>query len=299
MKGFVYLNSAIHVAGTQGEDKKFYAFPQEPYRDVGFHWVINDVPNTDPTFGLFKTDPATGRIASPVNPNHGKWDYEDVNHNGQFDLYLTDITKGGTVTVYKPDGVTKLPTPTYVPVEYYEGCNIYDSDSGGAVPANPCSEPHEPYLNLIYPKDSITYASLAPDIGGGIQAYKGSKVQIGWETPKNETQLAKKATDSSMTALVNCSSDPSDCTSNRHDDSGPLTHLYKEGPMLEGVLYVEGDFDATGQPIFYGSILAQGNCCGSGTPSVYFDESLITGDFKSKFPSFPRVYISSYSTENQ
>jgi hypothetical protein len=43
----------------------------------------------------------------------------------------------------------------------------------------------------------------------------------------------------------------------------------------------------------------QGNCCGAGTPSVYFDESLVTGDFKSKFPDFPRVYISSYSTENQ
>lgn len=293
MKGFMYMNtSTFSSKGAKGEADKFYAFPGEPYRDVGFHWVVND--KTDPNYGKFQLDPNTGRIKAPVNPNHGKWDYEDVNGNGQFDLFVTDISNGGKTL--KPDG-TPLPSPTYMPVEYYEGCTLPDPSKG--ITGN-CSEPHEPYLNMIYPAaGSPTYAALAPYISGNVSSYKGSTVQIGWEKPGNETKLAKVATDSTMTAVTNCATDSANCTSNSYDSTGPLTQLQQFGPILEGVLYVEGDYNSEGNATYYGSVLVQGNCCGSGTPSVYFDESLITGDFKSKFPSFPRVYISSYTTENQ
>jgi hypothetical protein len=299
MKGFIYLNAtSFSSKGAAGEQDKFYAFPQEPYRDVGFHWVNKDpeVPTTDPTWHLFATDKNTGRIAKAVNPNTGKWDYEDLNHNGQFDLVLTDVTNGGATVVKKPDG-TALPSPTYVPVEWYEGCTIPDPAAGVA---GNCSEPHEPYLNMIYPADpSIKDAALAPYITGNVSSYKGSTVKIGWEPKDSQTRLAKKATDSSMTALVDCATNQANCTSNGHDDTGPLTKLQSKGPILEGVLYIEGDYDSEGNATYYGSVLVQGNCCGAGTPSVYFDESLITGDFKSKFSDFPRVYISSYTTENQ
>ena len=298
-KGFVYLNAtSFSSKGVTGEQYKYYAFPQEPYRDIGFHWVNKDpeVAKTDPTWHLFATDPNNGRIKAPVNPNVGKWDYEDLNNNGQFDLVLTDVTNGGATVVKKPDG-TALPSPTYVPVEWYEGCTIPDPSTG--VVGN-CSEPHEPYLNMIYPSDpSHTGAALAPYITGNVSSYSGSTIKLGWEKPGFETKLAKKATDSSMTTLIDCSTDAVDCTSNGHDDTGPLTLLQPKGPILEGVLYIEGDYDSEGNATYYGSVLVQGNCCGAGTPSVYFDESLVTGDFKSKFPTFPRVYISSYSTENQ
>jgi hypothetical protein len=295
MKGFIYLNTTTFSSkGAKGEQDKFYAFPGEPYRDVGFHEVITD--STDPNYLKFKTDSISGRIAKPHNPNHGKWDYQEINDNGVFDLYLTDVTKGGTLTVKKPDG-TNLPSPTYVPVEYYEGCTVPNSVTGTA---GNCSEPHEAYLNMIYPADSsITYAAEAPYITGNVSSYSGSKVKIGWEAPSSQTRLAKTATDKSMTAVTNCSTDQANCTSNSHDDTGPLTKLQQKGPILEGVLYVEGDYDSEGNATYYGSVLVQGNCCGAGTPSVYFDESLVTGDFKSKFPDFPRVYISSYTTENQ
>jgi len=100
-----------------------------------------------------------------------------------------------------------------------------------------------------------------------------------------------------MTAVVNCSTNSANCTSNYYDDSGPLTKIPPKGPILEGVLFNEGDYDSTGNASYYGSILVKGNCCGTGTPAVYFDQSLLTGDFKKKFPSFPRVYVSSYTTE--
>jgi hypothetical protein len=290
MKGFIYLNATqFGSTGVSGETNKYYAFPAEPFRDVGFHHV-------DPATGLYVLDSVTGRVKGPTNDNAGKWDCQELNNNGVCDIYVIDITKGGTVNVKRPDG-TNLPSPTWMPVEHYEGCNVVDTVAGGALPANPCSEPHEPYLNLIYPRDGSTDAALAPDIGGNVGSYKGSLVQIGWENPASPTRLAKVATDSSSTAVVNCSTNSSNCTSNAYDDSGPLTKIPPKGPILEGVLYNEGDYDSTGNASYYGSILVRGNCCGTGTPAVYFDQSLLTGDFKKKFPSFPRVYVSSYTTE--
>src|SRR5947209_1028921 len=290
MKGFVYLNTTqFGSTGVSGEANKYYAFPAEPFRDVGFHHV-------DLKTGLYETDSVTGRVKGPTNDNHGKWDCQDVNQNGVCDMYIIDVTQGGAKVVKRPDG-TALPSPTWIPVEHYEGCNIVDTVKNIIPATNPCSEPHEPYLNLIYPRDGGTDAALAPDIGGNVGSYKGSLVQIGWENPNSQTRLAKAATDSSMTAVVNCSTNSANCTSNGYDDSGPLAKIPPQGPILEGVLYVEGDYDATGNASYYGSLLVQGNCCGTGTPAVYFDQSLLTGDFKKKFPTFPRVYVSSYTTE--
>jgi hypothetical protein len=295
MKGFIYLNATeFSSKGAKGEMDKYYAFPGEPYRDVGFHKVITD--STDPDYLKFRRDSISGRIAAPDNPNNGKWDYQEINDNGVFDYYLTDVTQGGAVTVKKPDG-TNLPSPTYVPVEYYEGCTVPNFVTGTA---GNCSEPHEPYLNMIYPADpDHQYAALAPYITGNVGSYSGSTVKIGWEPDGSQTRLAKVATDKTMTAVTNCLTDQLNCTSNSYDMTGPLTLLQAKGPILEGVLYVEGDYNSEGNATYYGSVLVQGNCCGAGTPSVYFDESLVTGDFKSKFPDFPRVYISSYTTENQ
>ena len=298
MKGFMYLNvKEFGSTGIQdkGEPDKFYAYPGEPYRDVGYYEVVDD--STDPKYKqAYKIDPTTHRILSPVKGHNGNWDYQDLNQNGVFDIYIGNINSSGTLK--KPDG-TALPNPTYGPIYWYPGCNVVDT-TGAIGPANPCSEPHEPFLNMLYPRLGSTDAAKAPDISGQISNYDCATdpcVTVGWDNPANQThRMAKIATDSSMKTVISCATNQANCTSNSFDDTGPLSQL-PHTPILEGVLYIEGSYKATGNATYYGSILVQGDCCGTGTPSVYFDQSLLTGDFKKKFPTFPRVYISSYSTE--
>ncbi|HEV8435811.1 MAG TPA: hypothetical protein VGR95_20550 [Thermoanaerobaculia bacterium] len=297
MKGFMYLNvKQFGSTGVNaGEPNKYYSYPSEPYRDVGYYEVVDDP--TDPNYKkAYKTDPNTHRIIPPQKAGNGHWDYQEINNNGVFDIYIANINPKGTLQ--KPDG-TALPNPTWGPIYWYPGCNVVDTTTA-TVPANPCSEPHEPFLNMLYPRYGSTDAAAAPDPGGNFSNYDcASKpcVTVGWEDPSNQThRMAKIATDSSMTTPVNCTTNSANCTSNSYDDVGPLAKLPSD-PILEGVLYIEGSYQAQGNAEYYGSILVQGDCCGTGTPSVYFDESLLTGDFKKKFPSFPRVYISSYSTE--
>jgi hypothetical protein len=270
-KGFIYLNSTSF--GTQGVPKgenDFYNYPGEPFRDVGYRSV-------DTTTMKFARD-GSGNLLPMVNPSIGAWDYQDVNGNLKFDLVVANVNSSGTLK--KPDG-TALPNPTYMPVEYYEGCTIGTN----------CSEPHEPYLNVQYASAGTTPASASPS---------PSASTIGWDAPGSDLKLPIKATDSTNTAVVDCSvaANASKCTSNSYDIDGPLAQLGKGGPMLQGVLYNEGNYSAQGNACYYGSLLINGPVTGTGTPTVYFDESLIKGDFKKKFPNFPRVYVSSYTTEN-
>lgn len=287
MKGFIYSNTITFSSkGVKGDDTKLYNYPGEPFRDVGFRLV-----DTSKTPKEFKRDTITNRLLALQNPRVGKWDYQEINNNGVFDYVLQDL--GGTK---KPDG-TLLPSPTYVPVEWYEGCTVPDLVAGTA---GNCSEPHEPYLNLIYPPDtSVAFTALPTDIKKADPTQPGAVyTTVGWEAMGSQTRLAREATTTAMTTPVNCSAESATsqkCTSNAYDETGPLANL--GGPILEGVMYIEGQYNSEGNATYYGSILVQGDCCGTGTPNVYFDQSLLTQDFKKKFPTFPRVYISSYSTE--
>lgn len=279
MKGFIYLNTVEFgtTGAPKGEANKYYNYPGDPYRDVGYRAV-------DTATGLFKRD-AAGNLAPLTNANNNNWDYQDVNGNGTFDYVLRDIRKdsqGNTITPNPtaPNG-TAFTTATYVPVEYYEGCTIGTN----------CSEPHEPYFNIIYPQVGTTSAASPSP----------TAATFGWEAPASQTRLAKEPTTTAYTAVTDCSvvANQSKCTSNGYDDKGPLCQLGNGGPMLEGVLYNEGVYNAHGNAVYYGSLLIQGDVTGNGTPTVYFDESLVKSDFKKKFKDFPRVYVSAQQTDEQ
>jgi hypothetical protein len=84
------------------------------------------------------------------------------------------------------------------------------------------------------------------------------------------------------------------CTSNSWDKNGPLVPL---DPGLNGVLYVEGEFEQTGNMIFFGSILAQGDFGKAGSPDVWFDERLIKDEWPPREFKFPRVFISAVQSD--
>jgi hypothetical protein len=73
---------------------------------------------------------------------------------------------------------------------------------------------------------------------------------------------------------------------------------FQETVAMDGVLYISGVFKCQGNANFFGSLVAQqGVVDGAGTPNLYFDESLITGNWPRKGMNLPRVIISSWQTD--
>ncbi len=67
---------------------------------------------------------------------------------------------------------------------------------------------------------------------------------------------------------------------------------------IDGVLYVSGTLEVQGNDNFFGSVIAeQGVIDGSGTPSFYFDESLVKGNWPRSGMDIPRVVVSSWQTD--
>lgn len=280
MRGFIYLNAlSFGSKGLKG-DPGYYAAPGEPFRDVGF-WEV------DPATNLFKKDGAGKNIK--VNYTNYQWDYQDVNGNGKFDLCLKEQA------VTSPPAGTDTPASTqWVPVPFFEGCTVY-GQNGLAIPAaNQCSEPHEPYLNLIYPY---------PDACCAGAAQPNAHVVL-WQHPltANAQTRRPKVYKADGKTPVDCSdaSTIEDCTSNIYDKDGGLMTIDKtDGINLDGVLYNEGKYYAQGNAIYYGSVLARGAVTGtSGTADVWFDERLVKGDWQRRFKQMPRVVITSHETDN-
>jgi Tfp pilus assembly protein PilX len=68
--------------------------------------------------------------------------------------------------------------------------------------------------------------------------------------------------------------------------------------VMDGVFYNSGTFSAKGNAKFFGSMIAQqGVLDGGGTPELYFDESLIKGNWPRKGMNLPRVVISAWQTD--
>jgi hypothetical protein len=275
ISGFVYVNATFGTKGLGGITGKFTQ-PGEPYEDVGYRQVAT---TTTPTakVGDFTTD-ASGQPVITGAYNH-KWDYQDLPWsntgtsgsgatavNGAFDVHVSQRTN-----VSKPGGGTYS---GYFVDAYYPGC----FPGANSCAACNCSEPHEPYLNVLYDGSST--------LG----------LKIGWQAPASETRIPKKTTNGKRTgSAISCTSTSSsdDCTSNGYDLDGGLVTL---SPSTDGVLYVEGSFDSTGNADYYGSVLVgQGGVNAKGTPQVWYDEKLQRGDW---FPDgMPRVLITSIQTD--
>jgi len=314
MQGFFYLN--VEEFGTKGIGgvQNYYNAPGEQFRDIGYRKVAVATAAALP----LATPPVGAQVAGTIyngdggttqpyqSSGNGNWDFQDLAWsnsgkeplttagaetatptNGQFDLYLVQKT----VTLRQ--GGTASP---WVPVEWYPGCHpgdnvTLDALNGGTPDPLGCSEPHEPYLNFQYAAS------------GGIST-AGSNIVTGWYAPGSEVRLAKKTT-GTPAAPVTCTSTSTqvNCSGNAYDRDGPLVNTLAQpvglpfAPVLDGILYLQGDFDAEGNAIYFGSLLINGSVGKTGTPDVWFDEKLVKEEWPPATFNFPRVYVSAIKTD--
>lgn len=263
MKGFIYLNAGQYkTTGAGGSAPTLpYNMPGEMYRDIGFRRITGAA-------GAAGAWQLVGGAFVHEGGGDGQWSYQDANGNGIFDLVLdgpftvTSAYAGQSTpaTQYKPRtwSSTRVPACTVPPVS-------------GAMPATACSEPHEPYLNFVYP-------AIGSPTGD---------VTVGWEADGAQTRRPR---DLVGTTVPNCNTNPELCTSNRFDFNGALVNL---PAILEGVLYNEGTYQSSGNADYFGSVLMKGDTGATGNPAVWFDEKLIKGNWSPA--GMPNVII--YSEE--
>lgn len=288
MKGFVYVNTAdLSITGLDGY-AGYYNMPGEVYRDIGFRQV-----EVDPTALNYKGWKKRDNLGIPcttadtsncvtfgaANNIH---DFQDLpwsngnataEGNEEFDVYVAER-----------DNLSRDSAPTDVDDEYYvvtwyPGCN--PGRNGGAGSPN-CSEPHEPYLNFIYPDPATPTGAIT----------------VRWQAPGSETRRRKTNPNGVVpnAALPTCAgASIKDCTSNSYDRDGALVAL---SPILDGVLYNEGKFGSAGNANYFGSLMFDKSVEASGTPNIWFDEKLVKGAWPPGNFGFPRVYITTYETEH-
>ncbi|HJT16343.1 MAG TPA: hypothetical protein VJ853_03100, partial [Thermoanaerobaculia bacterium] len=274
MVGFVYLNQDSYGttgAGAAETNVPEAAFPGEPFRDVGYpKWnlALND---WDKSCGESSTGANDGNICMS-GVGDATFSYQDLNSNGQLDIVTmpapswTSYDPGATAHAAGGTYVVKTwKSPAQAIKDYGAACTV-----PGTNPATDCSEPHEPYLNFIYPTS------------------RSGNITVGWEISNAQTRQPKKTS-------VTCSptSPQSDCTSNSYDmDGGIVTDM---NTLLDGILYNEGNYDSQGNADYFGSLLIQGTVSGNGTPDVWFDEKLLRGTWAP--PGMPRVMVFSEQTD--
>ncbi len=273
-KGFFYINAENFKSKGISPPNQWVNTPGEPYRDIGYREVIE----SGAGIGDWDWD---GSDFAMAGQNSGDWSFQDLawsngdsSKNGEFDVFMAQrtITKPGDATV----------ATVWLPVPYTPGC-IPGNNSCGTCN---CSEPHEPYLNLIY-------NSTAGLTGPGPTPFTA-----GWQDPSSVSRLPKVVTNAGNPSVSasDCSSQPLECTSNGFDRDGALVDDLD--PMIYGVMYLEGSFEeTTGNAVYYGSLLVQGNVGKAGTASVWFDESLIKGQWPPASFNFPRVFVSAVRTD--
>ena len=281
MKGFVYVNTEdLSITGLDGYPG-YYNMPGEVYRDIGYRKVEN-------AGAWAKRDPL-GPACTVADSSNCVTEYAADNAHSYQDLPWSNgnATAEGNgeldVFVKQRGAVTRSSAPVAVNnewfvVNWYPGCN--PGRNGGAGSPN-CSEPHEPYLNFIYP---VPGSPTAP-------------IMVKWETPGAETRRRKTNPGNLIpnAALPTCvGASNKDCTSNAYDRDGALIVL---SPILDGVLYNEGKFGSAGNANYFGSLMFDKSVEAAGTPNIWFDEKLVKGAWPPGNFGFPRVYITTYETE--
>jgi hypothetical protein len=288
MEGFVYMNA--NSFGTKGQGKaptKVAAnYPGEPYRDVGYlEW--------DKAANAWTECPSGSGMPCRRGRGDAVHSCQDLNGNGRCDVVVMlapswTSNDPGAVAHASPftlpsGGDTYIPktwksnaqatadygAPCTIPAATYDGTNAANSD---------CSEPHEPFLNLIFPTEAMDANN------------KPNTLSIGWEKPSAQTYRAKyPGITCSKTSTVD------ECTSNGYDIDGGWVDLFV---ILYGVLYNEGFYNAEGNATYYGSVLIQDNIIkGNGTADVFFDEKLIKGSWSPA--NMPRVIVFNEQTDEE
>lgn len=272
MQGYIYMNAesfGTTGAGNMIEDD-LYQMPGEPYRDIGYREV-------DPVTNKYILQ---GGAALPAGDfkiegaNNGVWDFQDVNQNGVFDWHVAQ----NATALTRPNGGVINANSVWLPVPWFPDCTVPDLSDMENVVAGTCSEPHEPYVNMIY-----------PDTGDPKDG-----VLIGWHDPADE-DMRKPRTSLGVNDPVICDDETPlrDCTSNGYDIDGALVTL---APILYGALYNEGGYAGSGNAVYYGAVLMRGNFDASGTPEVFFNECLARGCLESQL-EMQRVMITLYETD--
>jgi hypothetical protein len=245
MEGFVYFNAQVYGTSGMGTccPAELYNMPPEIFRDIGYRvW--------NPTTSSWAVD-ADGNfiIADAAN---SQWDYQDINNNGRFDLVLTPATWDFNSN----DPGVVAHNDQRRPVTWGPGCSV-------AI----CSEPHEPYINFIYPANA------------------NDPVVARWET--TETRRPKR-----RGVTCNAASSAADCTSNGYDDPGGMVSL---NVIADGIVFNEGSYDSSGNAVYYGAVLIRRDVDATGTPDIYFDARLLKG---TPPRNMPRVTIYSLETDD-
>lgn len=295
MEGFVYMNIEQFASTGAGSSEVIVDanFPGEPYRDIGY-------PIWDEATQKWK-DCAGFPCRSGVGD--GQFSYQDLNKNGRFDAVIMDSPAynwhdPGAIAGSSPYTIKTWKQDANLDAAYgNKDCTVPDKlyDGTNGIPTD-CSEPHEPYLNIIWPTDKNGDISAANNCSSaGCSSSNGDPPdvlsKIGYEKPTAQTYWPKRSG-------VSCSKSSAiaDCTSNSYDVDGPLVPI---GVILYGILYNEGGYDAAGNAWYYGSLLIHDEIGGqggaNGTANVWFDEKLIKGSWAP--PNMPRVIVFNETTD--
>lgn len=247
MEGFIYFNAASY--GTTGMGNccpaALYNMPPEIYRDIGYRvWdTITNAWAVDADGNLIIADAA-----------NSQWDYQEINGNGQFDLVLSG-PGNETWTSLDPASTPKT-----------SGRRVITWSAGCTAGVN-CSEPHEPYINFVYPNT----------VGGNVVA--------SWEATPTRRPKRRDVT-------CNAGSPDADCTSNKYDDPGGMVSIEA---IADGIVFNEGAYNSSGNANYFGAVLVRGAVSATGTPNVYFDAKLLKG---TPPRNMPRVTIYSSETDD-
>ncbi|MDQ3283134.1 MAG: hypothetical protein M3Q69_17170, partial [Acidobacteriota bacterium] len=264
MSGFIYFNMAEY--GSQGAGNTAprlpYNMPGEVFRDVGRRvWGP----------GGWQKDAAGNFVTEGAGD--GQFSFQDLNNNGKFDIVVA-----GPKDFTSKDPGNNVHAGQYYPKVWradYGGVPCTVPPASGAPTATDCSEPHEPYLNFIYP----------------VQTDPTGNVTIGWEPYATQTRRPR---DLVGTNAPNCATTPEKCTSNGFDRDGALVNL---PATLNGVMYNEGRYQSQGNVDYFGSVLIRGNTGATGNAQVWFDEKLIKDNWAPA--GMPRVIVYSSMTDEQ
>ncbi len=305
MQGFVYVNASSFGTTGQGNNATTVQanFPGEPFRDIGYPVWDEAAGDWDRACGGQICRRGIGDGAFSCQTTMGgntdgrchivvmrapSWTSNEnsalIPHNSPFVLpqCSSGCVAGRTTFVEKT-----WKSPLQATADYGQPCTVPGANWAtlDATSTSDCSFPHEPYLNLIYPDQ------------GANNNGDPYTVVVGWEPPGTQTFRPKQV--DNQGAVVPCPApgtmDLDKCTSNAYDVDGAVVPI---GVILQGILYVEGQWGSEGNAWFFGSILVQDTInLSSGTADVWFDEKLLKGTWAP--PGMPRVIVFSEQTDEQ